>query len=225
MTIDPAEPAEPAALPDTASLTPSETEDAKEELRAILRSHRRSRHRRCEHGHNADCEALTEHALQALDGASTVAAYVSVGYEPCTRQLLDRLLERGVSVLLPVLGPHLARSWGDFRGARDLAERAPGRPPEPSGEALPAEAIARADALVVPALAVDRGGRRLGQGGGWYDRMLPLRRDGVGVFAMVYDDELVPGPLPTEEHDEAVDAVITPDAWFLLEGSAFAAGR
>ena len=80
------------------------------------------------------------------------------------------------------------------------------------------------DALIIPALAVDRGGRRLGQGGGWYDRMLPLRRDGVGVFAMVYDDELVPGPLPTEEHDEVVDAVITPSAWFLLEGSAFATG-
>jgi possible 5-formyltetrahydrofolate cyclo-ligase len=54
--------------------------------------------------------------------------------------------------------------------------------------------------------------------------MLPLRRDDVIVFAMVYDDELVPGPLPTEPHDEIVDAVITPDAWFLLEGSAFAAG-
>lgn len=218
------EPAEPAVLPDTASLTSTEAEDAKEELRAILRSHRRHRHRHCDHGHNAVCRAFTEHALQALDGARTVAAYVSVGHEPCTRQLLDRLAERGVAVLLPVLGPHLARSWGDFHGARDLAERAPGRPPEPGGEALPAEAIAQVDALIIPALAVDRGGRRLGQGGGWYDRMLPLRRDGVGVFAMVYDDELVPGPLPTEEHDEVVDAVITPSAWFLLEGSAFAAG-
>ena len=74
-------------------------------------------------------------------------------------------------------------------------------------------------------LAVDRGGRRLGQGGGWYDRMLPLRRDGVRVFAMVYDDELVPGPLPTQTHDETVDAVITSDAWFLLKGSTFASGR
>ena len=218
------EPAEPAVLPDTASLTSTEAEDAKEELRAVLRSHRRHRHRHCDHGHNAVCRAFTEHALQALDGARTVAAYVSVGHEPCTRQLLDRLAERGVAVLLPVLGPHLARSWGDFRGSRDLAERAPGRPPEPSGDALPAEAITRADALIIPALAVDRGGRRLGQGGGWYDRMLPLRRDDVTVFAMVYDDELVPGPLPTEPHDEIVDAVITPDAWFLLEGSAFAAG-
>ena len=117
------EPAEPAVLPDTASLTSTEAEDAKEELRAILRSHRRHRHRHCDHGHNAVCRAFTEHALQALDGARTVAAYVSVGHEPCTRQLLDRLAERGVAVLLPVLGPHLARSWGDFHGARDLAER------------------------------------------------------------------------------------------------------
>ena len=242
MTI---ETAEPAAVSDVASLKspkspkspnsltsptsnppkPLDAEDAKEQLRATLRSRRRSRHRHCEHGHDAVCEAFTERALEALDGAGAVAAYVSVGHEPCTRLLLDRLAEQGVAVLLPVLGPHLARSWGSFRSAGDLAERAPGRPPEPGGEALPAEAVAQVDALVVPALAVDRGGRRLGQGGGWYDRMLPLRRDGVSVFAMVYDDELVPEPLPTEEHDEAVDAVITPDAWFLLEGSAFAAGR
>ena len=197
---------EPVVLPETTLL---DVEDAKEELRSVLRSHRRSRHRHRKNGHDPVCGSLTEHALEALDGARTVTAYVSVG----------------VTVLLPVLGPRLSRSWGVFHGADDLAERAPGRPPEPGGAALPAEAVARADALVIPALAVDRGGRRLGQGGGWYDRMLPLRRDGVRVFAMVYDDELVPGPLPTQTHDETVDAVITSDAWFLLKGSAFASGR
>ena len=182
---------EPVVLPETTLL---DVEDAKEELRSVLRSHRRSRHRHRKNGHDPVCGSLTEHALEALDGARTVTAYVSVGCEPCTRPLLNRLEKRGVTVLLPVLG-------------------------------LPAEAVARADALVIPALAVDRGGRRLGQGGGWYDRMLPLRRDGVRVFAMVYDDELVPGPLPTQTHDETVDAVITSDAWFLLKGSAFASGR
>lgn len=213
---------EPVALPDTAPLN---ADDAKEQLRSVLRSHRRSDHRHAPRGHDDVCVALTEHALEALAGADSVAAYVSVGHEPCTRLLLDRLHERGVTVLLPVLGPHLSRSWGVFRGSEDLAERAPGRPPEPSGEALPADAVARTEALVVPALAVDRNGHRLGQGGGWYDRMLPLRQPDTGVFAMVYDDELVPGPLPTEEHDRSVDAVITPHAWFLLEGSAFAGGR
>ena len=96
---------------------------------------------------------------------------------------------------------------------------------ELSGRVLPPEEIGRVDALLIPALAVDRGGRRLGQGGGWYDRLLPLRADGVRIFAMVHDDELVTGPLPTEAHDEPVDAVITPEEWFLLEGSAFASER
>ena len=41
---------------------------------------------------------------------------------------------------------------------------------------------------------------------------------------MVHSDELVTGPLPIESHDELVDAVITPEQWFLLEGSAFQAG-
>ena len=206
-------------LPDTGRL---EIDDAKERLRQVLRQYRRKRHRHPARGHDAVCESLTTHALEAVKGMDRVAAYVSVGHEPCTRLLLERLTERGVRVLLPVLGPHLSRSWAYSRGAADLAARAPGRPPEPSGRVRPPEEIGRVDALLIPALAVDRGGRRLGQGGGWYDRLLPLRADGVRVFAMVHDDELVAGPLPTEAHDEPVDAVITPEEWFLLEGSAFA---
>lgn len=208
-------------LPDTGWL---EVEDAKDRLREVLRAHRRKHHPHPEHGHDAACEALTEHALEAVEGLDSVALYVSVAHEPCTRLLLERLYQRGVTVLLPVLGPHLSRSWGTLKGIEDLAERNPGRPPEPSGETLPAEAVTGVDALLIPALAIDRAGRRLGQGGGWYDRMLPLRAEGVKVFALVNDDELVAGPLPTEEHDEPVDAVITPERWFLLEGSAFSAG-
>lgn len=208
-------------LPTSGSL---EVEDAKDNLRQALRAQRRKRHPHPATGHNATCTALTEHALEAVAGMDAVAAYVSVGNEPCTRLLLDSLAERGVTVLLPVLGPQLSRSWGYFRGSADLAERAPGRPPEPSGDALPPEAIAAVDGLIIPALAVDRNGWRLGQGGGWYDRMLPLRGTDVQVFAMVHADELVAGPLPTEMHDAPVDAVITPQEWFLLKGSAFATG-
>ncbi|MCL3778737.1 MULTISPECIES: 5-formyltetrahydrofolate cyclo-ligase [unclassified Actinomyces] len=201
-----------------------EVSDAKEHLRQVLRRHRREHHRHPATGHDAACEAVTDHALQAVQGLGSVAAYVSVSHEPCTRLLLECLHEEGVRVLLPVLGPQLSRSWGYYRGEDDLAERAPGRPPEPSGEVLPAEEVHRVQALIVPALAVDRGGRRLGQGGGWYDRMLPLRAEGAQIFAMVHPDELVAGPLPVEEHDVAVDAVLTSESWFLLEGSAFSSG-
>ena len=117
------------------------------------------------------------------------------------------------TVLLPVLGPQLSRCWGRLSSIAELQERAPGRPPEPRGAVLPAEAVGEVQALIVPALAVDRGGRRLGQGGGWYDRMLPLRGEGVQVFAMVHHDELVAGPLPQEPHDMPVDAVINAPRW------------
>ena len=200
-------------LPDTSRL---EVDDAKEELRKVLRSHRLTHHQHPSSGHTAACEALTEHALEAVAGAANVATFVSVGAEPCTRLLLERLHETGVKVLLPVLGPHLARCWGLFQGSEDLAERAPRRPPEPSGPTLPAEAVRHVDALLIPALAVDCDGRRLGQGGGWYDRMLPLRASGTHTFAIIHPEELVTGPLPVEEHDEPVDAVITAQEWFLL---------
>lgn len=202
-----------------------EVGDAKEGLRQALRRHRREHHRHPDVGHDAVCEAVTEHALQAVSGVDSVAAYVSVHHEPCTRLLLERLRQRGVSVLLPVLGPQLSRCWGYYRGVGDLETRAPGRPPEPTGgEVLPAEQVRQVDALIVPALAVDRHGRRLGQGGGWYDRMLPLRAEGTQVFAVIHPDELVAGPLPVEEHDVTVDAVVTSESWFLLAGSAFASG-
>lgn len=204
--------------------TTTDMDDAKDQLRRLLRAGRREHHRHPEHGHDSTCQALTSHALEATAGMSCVAVYVSVGCEPCTRLLLPALAERGTRVLLPVLGPHLARSWGYFRGMEDLGTRSPGRPPEPSGPALDAEAVGQADGLIIPALAVDRVGNRLGQGGGWYDRVLPLRRSGAPVFAMVHDDELVSTSLPVAEHDAPVDAVITPAAWFLLEGSVFQRG-
>ncbi|WP_366180508.1 5-formyltetrahydrofolate cyclo-ligase [Actinomyces timonensis] len=201
-----------------------ETSHDKDQWRRVLRQQRRKRHPHPDTCHGPACEALMEHALQAVEGMGTIAAYVSVGNEPCTRRLLERLEAEGRDVLLPVLGPHLSRSWGRFTGVADLAERAPGRPPEPGGEPLPAEAVSDVDALLIPALAIDRAGNRLGQGGGWYDRALPLRREGALVLAVVYDDELIPSTLPTEPHDQRVDAVITPEQWFLLERSVFASG-
>ena len=209
-------------LPDTSRL---EVDDAKDELRKVLRAHRHAHHHHPGSGHTAACEALTEHALEAVAGATTVATFVSMGAEPCTRLLLERLHETGVEVLLPVLGPHLARCWGRFQGSADLAERAPRRPLEPSGPTLPAEAVHEADALLIPALCVDRDGRRLGQGGGWYDRMLPLRAPGTHIFAIIHPEEVVAGPLPVEEHDEPVDAVITAEEWFLLAAGSPAHAR
>ena len=201
-------------LPDTSRL---EDDDAKDELRKVLRAHRRAHHHHPAQGHTAACDALTEHALEAVAGAANVATFVSVGAEPCTRLLLERLHETGVKVLLPVLGPHLARCWGRFQGSADLAERAPRRPLEPSGPTLPAEAVHEAEALLVPALCVDRDGRRLGQGGGWYDRALLYKDASTPVIACIFEWEYRGKELlPHEDHDIPVDGVITPSRFIKL---------
>jgi len=71
------------------------------------------------------------------------------------------------------------------------------------------EAVARADAVLVPALAVDRAGNRLGRGGGSFDRALARVGPLVPLIALLYDDELV-DRLPAEPHDVPVRAVVRP---------------
>lgn len=203
-------------LPDTAGL---DLEEAKELLRAAIRERRAHRSEK----ERADAAAaFAQHALEAVGDARCVSVYVSRPTEPGTLPLLEALHDRGVRLLLPVLGPRLERGWAEFRSIEDLQERAPGRPPEPSGPVLPGEAIAQAEVVLAPALAVDVRGTRLGQGGGWYDRVLKHLPAGRHVFALVHDDELVDDRfLPCSELDVPVDAVITPSQWFLLEGSVF----
>lgn len=207
-------------LPSTSGL---ELEDAKQALRQVVRSHRAARSAR---QREEDAATFAEHGVEAVGEARCVAAYVSANGEPDTGALLDALRDRGTRVLLPVLGPGLARCWGEYTGRGDLAHHAPGRPLEPSGEVLGPESLADADAVIAPALAVDRLGIRLGQGGGWYDRALQHRRPGVPVFAMIHQAELVhDAPLPRAAHDVPVDAVITETRWFLIDGSPFAHGQ
>ncbi|MGW5653202.1 5-formyltetrahydrofolate cyclo-ligase [Streptomyces humi] len=160
---------------------------------------------------------LARHALDlpALAGARTVAAYVSVGNEPGTLPLLDALLTRGVRVLLPVLLPDNDLDWGAYAGEGSLARVQHGGKMalfEPSGERLGPDAVLGADVVLLPGLAVDGRGMRLGRGGGSYDRVL-ARLAGAGahpaLVVLLYDTEVV-GHLPAEAHDRPVQAVVTP---------------
>ncbi len=154
--------------------------------------------------------------LAPVAEAGCVSAYVSRPTEPPTMPLLERLAARGTRVLLPVLGAGLRREWAWYRGAGDLQVRAPGRPAEPAGPTLGADALAEAQAIIAPALAVDTAGGRLGQGGGWYDRVLRHAPASALVIAVVFEDEVYDAqthPLPREPHDRAVDIVATPSGW------------
>ncbi|MEU9642696.1 5-formyltetrahydrofolate cyclo-ligase [Streptomyces sp. NPDC048188] len=153
--------------------------------------------------------------LPELAGARAVAAYVSVGAEPGTLALLDALRARGARVLLPALLPDNDLDWGEYTGEDSLARvRHGGRMElcEPAGERLGPDAVTRADVVLLPGVAVDGRGLRLGRGGGSYDRVL-ARLEAAGarpaLLVLLYDREVV-ARVPAEPHDRPVDAVVTP---------------
>ena len=154
--------------------------------------------------------AIAEHLLTAPEvrRAATVAAYVSVGTEPGTTALLDRLVEAGKRVVLPVLLPDNDLDWAVYHGPTSLAPARRGLL-EPVGPALGVEAIATADVVLVPGLAVSPTGLRLGRGGGSYDRALARVPVGTFTCVLLYDDELLPA-VPAEPHDRPVAAAATP---------------
>ncbi|GHF57032.1 5-formyltetrahydrofolate cyclo-ligase [Streptomyces sp. NRRL_ISP-5395] len=149
--------------------------------------------------------------LPELADARTVAAYVSVGREPGTRALLEALRGRGVRVLLPVLLPDNDLDWAAYEGPEHLLPAGRGLL-EPDGPRLGPDAVLDADTVLLPGLAVDGAGMRLGRGGGSYDRVL-ARLTAAGahpaLVVLLYDDEVV-ARVPSEPHDHPVDAVVTP---------------
>lgn len=133
-----------------------------------------------------------------------MAAYASVGDEPPTRGLLDAVGATGTRVLLPRVVDRMLE-WVEYAGwdglvvgARELLE--------PVGDSVPS-GVHDVDLMLVPALAVDRTGNRLGRGGGYYDRLLATL--GSAAVAVVFDDEVLPA-VPVEPHDRPVHAALTP---------------
>jgi 5-formyltetrahydrofolate cyclo-ligase len=143
-----------------------------------------------------------------VEMAGTIAAYVSIGAEPDTQGLLFALWKRGAYVLLPRLLPDSDLDWASYEGPDSLAPGPRGllEPTEPSRGP---DAVASADVVLVPAVAVDRTGMRLGRGGGSYDRALARVGPAILTVALLYEGELV-DTLPAEPHDQRVRAAVTP---------------
>lgn len=147
--------------------------------------------------------------LPEAEMAGTVAAYASVGTEPGTHGLLFAMWKRGTYVLLPRLLKDGDLEWASYEGPDSLVEGPHGLL-EPAEASRGVDAVRTADLVVVPALAVDTTGGRLGRGGGSYDRVLARVGPAIPTIALLYDSELVTEPLPAEPHDSSVNAAITP---------------
>jgi 5-formyltetrahydrofolate cyclo-ligase len=170
--------------------------------------------------HDAEAHALCGHLPAFIGGGETVCAYVPIGSEPGSDELIDSLLRRGVRVLLPVArddgaGLPVPLQWGEYRPGGLVQARFGLR--EPAEPWLAADTIAAATVVLVPALAVDRAGVRLGRGAGFYDRSLPLAAPTARLVAVVRDDELV-DRLPVEPHDARMTHALTPHGGLVALG-------
>ena len=141
--------------------------------------------------------------------AAIVAAYVPLPGEPAGPGLVDALAAVAGRVLLPVLRDDRDLDWAAFTGPDSLVAGPLGLR-QPAGPKLGVAAVASADLVIVPAVAVDRSGMRLGRGGGSYDRALARVTPGrTLVVALLYDGEVIDS-VPADPHDRRVNAVITP---------------
>lgn len=154
-------------------------------------------------------EAVAAHLLKLLPTLRDVrvaALYFSRGSELPTMPAIEALRGRSVAIALPAWDGASYRfvSWD----AAAPLEKGPMGIPQPSGgNILGADAI---DLFLVPGLAFDRHGGRIGYGGGWYDRLLAGRRPDSSAFGLCLNEQLSEIPLPMEPHDILLDGVITP---------------
>jgi 5-formyltetrahydrofolate cyclo-ligase len=157
-------------------------------------------------------DAVAAHLLAAAFArVDRVACHLSMGTEPGTGPLITELLKRGVEVVVPVTRAETHElQWVVFDPASPL-RLSPIGVPEPDGERLGPDVLADAGLVIVPAMAVDHAGNRLGRGAGYYDRALtPVT---APICAVVHANELMES-VPHEEHDVPVQMAVTETGLF-----------
>ena len=166
--------------------------DLKANLRGRLRAQREERY--VEHN------LLHLLNLPEISKAEVIASYYSYGTEPSTLELNQAILEKGKVLLLPrINGEDI--EWVEWKGSAD-ALRKNGKFHEPIGEVF--SNLDLIELVLVPALAIDPDGYRLGQGGGFYDRALP--KLGAWKHGIVYNYERMEHDLPREPWDIPMDS-------------------
>ena len=165
---------------------------AKETLRRRLRAQREERY--VEHN------LLHLLELPEISRARVIASYYSCGFEPSTIALNRAIITSGRTLILPrINGENI--EWVDWNGTADtLATN--GKFTEPTGPVF--EKLDSIDVVLVPALAIDPDGYRLGQGGGFYDRALPQLR--AWRHGVVFPFERMEHDLPREPWDQPVNS-------------------
>ncbi|GAB4281883.1 MAG: 5-formyltetrahydrofolate cyclo-ligase [Coriobacteriia bacterium] len=150
---------------------------------------------------------LTVMALPEMRDVSSVLLYGAMPEEVDVTCIAREMRERGARVAMPrVAGPHdLTLHWIDDES--ELVEGSFGLR-EPRADA-PRARLDEIEAIIVPAVAFDVEGWRIGLGRGYYDRLLARVADGVPTIGVAYDEQVFPA-VPRAEHDRPVRILVTP---------------
>ncbi len=179
--------------------------EKKAELRSLIRRARRGLD---DEQRRAAAEAVAEKlvSVDALVSSKIVLAYMPMKYELDILPAVEKLRSRGVKAAFPLcienggLRLFIPAERNGFKvGAYGILEPDPDTAEEIAPEEL--------DAIILPAIGFDRSCSRLGQGGGYYDRL--LARTSCLTVAVGFDCQLV-DEVPVEETDKPVDIVVTP---------------
>lgn len=189
-------------------MTESAVAEAKASVRRELRASRLGRATEADESTRLS-EQLGQFCLD--NNVSVVAAYLPLSHEPDIAAFLDWARAQGIKLLMPVVTGQNLR-WVDYVSETRIGELGLEEANGKSAE------LSSAQVIFLPALAVDFSGNRLGQGKGYYDRALASlgsSKRRAKLVAVVFDEELRLS-LPSEPHDEKVDAAITASkvVWF-----------
>jgi 5-formyltetrahydrofolate cyclo-ligase len=157
----------------------------------------------------ATADEIMAHPKTGL--ARNVCIYASMGKEVPTWDLMRQVLEDGKSISVPDwegwkkgFGIRLAaiRNHRDFLTEERLV---------PQPRVMPDNVVnpSQVDLFIIPGVAFDRSGNRLGMGGGYFDRLLALASSKATLFGLAYGFQVV-NHLPAESHDIPVHHVVTP---------------
>ncbi|MCE5203945.1 MAG: 5-formyltetrahydrofolate cyclo-ligase [Coriobacteriales bacterium] len=162
----------------------------------------------------AEAVAQVVLGLPELRDAHAVGAYGAMPEEVDADPLIQELWSRGVRVALPRVVDKLHISWHWYECGYSLCRGAFGLR-EPCEDA-PVASVEEIDAFVVPGVAFDRDCRRLGMGGGYYDRLIASLPASVPVIGLAYEEQVVES-VPCSDHDQSVHIVCTPSSVYRRE--------
>jgi 5-formyltetrahydrofolate cyclo-ligase len=149
---------------------------------------------------------VCRHVLGVLDGIDPVMVYVSKPLEVHTHSLLDDLLSRGTRIVVPIIEQETKTLRLSYLTDSTHLITSTFNVPEPIGREIPARPE-DVRAVIVPVLAFDRRGHRLGYGAGYYDRFL-ASCPSLTKIGLAFSCQEIPS-VPHDSNDVPMDHIIT----------------